>query len=209
MNPEALQIAQVRRKRRTSVVGIVFLVSLLAFVAAHQWRVRAAGKARSSSPVSSAPALSLTSSSFSNNGAIPRQFTCDGDDLSPNLQWSSAPGGTKSFALLVHDPDAPVDFTHWLVYRIPPDVHALAQNASSDGAMPRGSEEGINGFHSVGYAGPCPPPGKPHHYFFGLYALDVPVALPPGVKREEFEAAIRGHILAEGRIVGTYQRALF
>ena len=197
-----------QRRRRGAAIAVVFLLSLLAAVTVHQWRVHADGIVRPSlQPLQ--PSLSVTSSSFSSNGAIPLQFTCDGDDLSPSLQWSAAPEGTKSFALVVHDPDAPVDFTHWLAYGIPPKVHALAQGASTNGAMPRGSEEGINGFRSVGYAGPCPPPGKPHHYVFRLYALDVYVTLPPGAKREELEAAMRGHILAEGKLVGVYRRALF
>ena len=216
MNLEAGTAAFTRRKRRSAAIAIAFLLSLLAVVTVHQWRVRADGGAHAplQPPRSS---LSLTSSSFANNGAIPRRFTCDGDGLSPSLQWSAAPAGTKSFALVVHDPDAQVDFTHWLVYDIPPQVRGLAQGTSTDGdgdgngngAMPRGSKEGINDFRSAGYAGPCPPPGKPHHYVFRLDALDGYITLPSGAKREELEAAMRGHILAEGQLVGIYQRPLF
>jgi len=214
MNLEAVAAALRQRKGRSAAIATVFLLSLLAAATVHQWGARADGVARAPlQPPQPSLSLSLTSSGFSSGGAIPRQFTCDGADLSPSLQWSGAPAGTKSFALVVHDPDAPVDFTHWLVYGIPQAVDALTQGASTDGdgdgAMPRGSAEGINGFRSVGYAGPCPPPGKPHHYVFQLYALDVYVTLPPGARREELQAAMRGHILAEGKLVGVYQRALF
>jgi len=150
--------------------------------------------------------LQLTSASFLDGGAIPQRFTCDGANLSPNLRWNTVPGRTKSLALVVHDPDAPVDFTHWLAYNIPPSTRELAEGASPRVAMPKGSDEGMNDFSSVGYGGPCPPPGKPHHYIFTLYALDARLILAAAPKRGELEAAIRPHVIAEGRVTGTYQR---
>lgn len=201
MDSEAGKTARRWDARRVAAVSSVFLFFLLALVALWQWGVRADGDTRST--------LLLTSSSFSNENAIPARFTCDGADVSPGLAWRGAPAATRSFALVAHDPDAPVDFTHWLVYGIPVGVSSLAEGASTNDAMPRGSEEGINGFHSVGYAGPCPPPGTPHHYVFQAYALDASIHLPPGATREQLDAAMRGHILAEGRIVGVYQRKLF
>ncbi|MGH9588896.1 MAG: YbhB/YbcL family Raf kinase inhibitor-like protein, partial [Terracidiphilus sp.] len=127
--------------------------------------------------------------------------------VSPSLDWSGAPASTKSFALILHDPDAPVDFTHWLAYDIPPGVHRLAEGASNDGAMPPGSAEGLNGFRKMGYGGPCPPEGKPHHYLFLLYALDTNLRLPAGATREQVQSAMRSHIVATGGLAGTYGRS--
>ena len=152
--------------------------------------------------------LQLQSGSFQNGGAIPRQFTCDGADNSPALHWANVPAGARSFALVVHDPDAPVDFTHWLAYNLPANVLGLAESASGRGVMPEGSAEGTNSFDRIGYGGPCPPPGKPHRYLFRLYALDAQLNLPPGMTRDQLESAIRPHILAEAQIVGLYRRAV-
>lgn len=147
------------------------------------------------------------SSSFVNGGAIPRRFTCDGAGDSPSLGWFGEPAGTKSFAIVMNDPDAPIDFTHWLVYNIPAGVRRLATGASTHGAMPQGSEEGTNSFGQFGYGGPCPPPGKPHHYVFRIFAIDAGIDLPSGASRAQLESAVRGHVLAEGQIVGIYGRA--
>lgn len=151
-------------------------------------------------------AMELKSTSFSDGAGIPPKYTCDGAGVSPSLDWSGAPAATKSFALIVHDPDAPVDFTHWLAYNIPADVHQLPEGASNDGAMPRGATEGVNGFHKKGYGGPCPPGGKPHRYIFLLYALDTDLGLPAGATRQQVESAMRSHIVATGRLMGTYGR---
>ncbi len=107
----------------------------------------------------------------------------------------------------MNDPDAPIDFTHWLAYNIQPGVRRLAEGASPHGIMPKGSAEGKNSFGRLGYGGPCPPPGKPHHYVFRLYALDVLLALTPGASREQLEFAIHGHVLAEGQLIGVYRRS--
>ncbi|MGA3133464.1 MAG: YbhB/YbcL family Raf kinase inhibitor-like protein [Terracidiphilus sp.] len=148
----------------------------------------------------------VRSASFSNGKSIPGRYTCDGADLSPQLQWQTAPAGTKSFALVMDDPDATTDFTHWLVYNIPPDVLALAEGGSRQGVMPQGSAEGRNDFGRRGYGGPCPPRGNPHHYFFKVYALDIRLNLPVGATRKQVDAAMSGHVLAKGQIVGTCQR---
>jgi Raf kinase inhibitor-like YbhB/YbcL family protein len=148
----------------------------------------------------------LASASFADGGDLPRRLTCDGADDSPELHWSSPPAGTRSFAILMSDPDAPIDFTHWLAYDIPSGVRRLAEGASARGGMPQGSAQGTNSFGRYGYGGPCPPPGKPHHYVFRLYALDGRLALPPGAARDQMEAAIKGHALAEGQLIGIYRR---
>jgi hypothetical protein len=153
------------------------------------------------------PGLNVTSSSFSEGGAMPQRLTCDGEDISPNLQWRAGPYGTKSFAMVMDDPDAPIDFTHWIAFNIPASTRQLAEGASMHSTLPSGSAEGGNSFGRIGYGGPCPPPGKLHHYIFRLYALDMSLTLPPGAEMNQVKAAIARHILAEGRIVGLYQRA--
>jgi hypothetical protein len=154
-----------------------------------------------------APAtLQIQSSSFANGGAIPRRYTCDGANDSPSLQWRGAPAGTKSVALMMNDPDAPIDFTHWLAYNIPPSARGLAEGASARGVMPQGSAEGTNSFGRTGYGGPCPPAGELHHYVFRLCALDIRLQLPPGAARDQVQSAINQHILAEGQIIGVYRR---
>jgi Raf kinase inhibitor-like YbhB/YbcL family protein len=126
--------------------------------------------------------------------------------VSPELHWASAPAGIRSFAILMSDPDAPIDFTHWIAYNIPSSARGLAEGASAHDGMPEGSAQGTNSFGRFGYGGPCPPAGKSHHYVFRLYALDVRLALPPGALRDRMEAAMSGHILAEGQIIGIYRR---
>ena len=150
--------------------------------------------------------LSVRSASFSDGGSIPRQFTCDGGDLSPQLEWQTAPADTKSFALVMNDPDAPVDFTHWLVYNMSPGMHQLDEGASMPKTVRAPFVEGENAFGRLGYGGPCPPPGNPHHYYFKVYALDISLDLPPGATRKQVEAQMSGHILAQGQIVATYKR---
>jgi Raf kinase inhibitor-like YbhB/YbcL family protein len=184
--------------KRILAIAIVSSSCLLATVLLSQPSGLAHGQARTS--------LWVRSSSFSNGRSIPARYTCDGADLSPVLQWQSAPAGTKSFAIVMDDPDAPIDFTHWLVYNIPPGVRELAEGASQQGAMPHGSVEGINDFGRPGYGGPCPPRGNPHHYVFRVYALDRLLDLPAGAAGKQVHAAISGHIVAQGQIVGTYQR---
>lgn len=155
--------------------------------------------------VQAAQSLELKSTSFS-NGIIPSRITCDGAGESPSLDWSGAPAGTKSFALILHDPDARRDFTHWVDFDIPANVHEIAEGAASGGKMPAGSVEGRNGARRMGYMPPCPPQGNPHHYTFQLYALDTNLQLPAGATREEVESAMQGHVVATGKLVATYKR---
>jgi Raf kinase inhibitor-like YbhB/YbcL family protein len=187
------------RKMRVTAIAAAVLICLLAFLLFRQ---------RSSpfSEVQAGATMNFSSTSFSNHAAIPSRYTCDGANTSPELDWSGAPDATKSFAIIMHDPDAPVDFTHWLAFNIPSSVHQLAEGASNDGAMPAGSAEGMNGFGRTGYGGPCPPHGKAHHYVLQLYALNADPGLPAGASREQLEAAMRSHIVASGRLTGTYQR---
>src|SRR5439155_12041068 len=131
--------------------------------------------------------LTLTSSAFTDGATIPVRYTADGDNGSPPLAWTDPPGGTKSFALVCEDPDAPSgSFVHWLVWDIKADARGLKQGVSHTGDA-SGIHQGENGFGSIGYGGPSPPPGKPHRYVFHLYALDDRPALEPGVAREDLE----------------------
>lgn len=199
MEPEMHAIEPGRRSRLAATASVSLLLGLLVFTSTGQWRSGAAHGQASSG-------LKVQSSSFSSGQAIPRQYTCDGANLSPNLQWQAAPPKTKSFAIVMRDSDAPIDFAHWLVYNIPPAIHGLAEGASLQSTMPNISSEGVNDFGRSGYGGPCPPPGKLHHYIFHVYALDARLSLPRGAGKIQLDPAIRPHILAEGRIVGVYQR---
>jgi Raf kinase inhibitor-like YbhB/YbcL family protein len=153
------------------------------------------------------PALiTLTSPAFSEGAAIPEKYSCDGEDISPALEWSNPPDGTQSFALIMDDPDAPLgDWVHWVLYNIPANVRSLPENISSDAALPDGSQHGTNGWKDYGYGGPCPPRGT-HRYFFKLYALDSLLDAEPGLSKQKLLDAMQGHILAEGQLMGTYTR---
>lgn len=151
--------------------------------------------------------MKIMSSAFNEGEPIPRVYTCDGKDLSPPLSWEEAPDGTRSLVLIGDDPDAPMGtWVHWVLYNIPPDTTALAQGMPTDTALEDGSKQGVTDFGRPGYGGPCPPKGKPHRYFFKLYALDTLLEFEGKVKKEDVEKAMKDHILAEAQIMGTYQR---
>jgi Raf kinase inhibitor-like YbhB/YbcL family protein len=151
--------------------------------------------------------MQLTSTAFGEGGLIPVRYTCDGENVSPPLKWSGAPAGAKSFALIVDDPDAPAGiWVHWLVYDLPPTTTELPEGVAKSQYLPGGAKQGLNDFKHLGYGGPCPPPGKAHRYFFKLFALDRVIELKPGATKKELEAAMEGHKLAEGQLIGTYKR---
>ncbi|HZC37179.1 MAG TPA: YbhB/YbcL family Raf kinase inhibitor-like protein [Sphingomicrobium sp.] len=146
--------------------------------------------------------ISLTSDDFQNGGAIPAQYTCDGANRSPALQWSDPPPGTKSFALVIDDPDAPSGtFRHWGAYDIPATVRSIGPGQAA-------GAQAINDFGKAGYGGPCPPPGHgPHHYHFKLFALDVgKLSVPANAKVADVENAVQQHAIGQGELVGTYER---
>jgi Raf kinase inhibitor-like YbhB/YbcL family protein len=154
--------------------------------------------------------LSLRSPAFHHHGAIPRRYTCDGDDISPPLEWSGVPPSAESLVLIVDDPDAPDPrapkrvFVHWVLYDIPPTTTGLPEGVSAE-ELPAGTREGLNDWMRTGYGGPCPPIGR-HRYFFKLYALDTVLPdLGPATKAD-IEAAMRGHVLQHAELVGTYER---
>lgn len=154
--------------------------------------------------------MKLSSPDFEQNGGIPARYTCDGDDNSPALSWSDAPAGTKSFALIVDDPDAPdpanpkMTWVHWVLYNIPSEADALPEGAGK-GDLPGGTLEGLNDWKRTGYGGPCPPKGR-HRYFFKLYALDAVLPDLGQPTKAELEGAMEGHVLAKAEMIGTYQR---
>ena len=147
--------------------------------------------------------MTISSPDFSNNGRIPDKYTCKGDNVSPALKFDLVPDGTKSLALIIDDPDAPGGtFNHWLVWNIPAATRDLPEAWPASGAV-----AGTNGFGRAAYGGPCPPPGHgPHHYHFKLYALDNNLALPAGATRTKFNQAIKGHVLDQAELVGTFER---
>lgn len=149
----------------------------------------------------------LSSTSFAAGASIAKRFTCDGQDDSPELHWSEAPAGTKSFALIADDPDAPVGtWVHWVLFNLPPETRALPESVPKTPSLPSKARQGKNDFGKIGYGGPCPPPGKPHRYFFKLYALDAVLALEAGVTKADVESAMKGHILAQAELMGRYGR---
>jgi Raf kinase inhibitor-like YbhB/YbcL family protein len=152
--------------------------------------------------------LQLTSSAFEPESNIPAQFTCDGRNISPELSWSAAPAGTKSFALVMHDPDAPIEggYTHWIVYNIPAAAHHLAENTPNQDRLPDGTIQGKNDAGKYGYTGPCPPSGT-HRYYFRLYALDVELGPGAGASKASLEKAMHGHVLVTAELLGRYKRS--
>jgi len=154
-------------------------------------------------------AVQLTSPAFADGQPIPARYSKDGDNVSPPLKWADAPAGVKSFALVCDDSDAPSGvFTHWVIWDIPGGARELPEGQPPDASMRDGTRQGKNGFGGVGYGGPQPPPGKPHHYHFRLYALDTTLLQlrEASTTREGLEGALRGHVLAHGALVGTYQK---
>lgn len=152
--------------------------------------------------------LALSSGSFPNGGSIPKKFTCDGAEVSPELSWTNPPAGTESFALIADDPDAPVGtWTHWVIFDLPPTTRSLPEGVSQlMDQLPDGGRQGLNDFGKIGYGGPCPPPGKPHRYFFKVYALGSKLGLKPGSTRARLEQAMQSHVLDEADWMGKYGR---
>jgi Raf kinase inhibitor-like YbhB/YbcL family protein len=156
-------------------------------------------------------ALELTSSDFTHNGHIPPRFTCEGDDISPALEWTSPPAGTQAFVLILDDPDAPDPaapqrtWVHWVLYDIPAGTRALPQGAGAAN-LPAGTRVGVNDWKRADYGGPCPPIGR-HRYFFKLYALDRALGDLGQAAKAAIEQAMNGHELAQATLMGTYQKA--
>jgi Raf kinase inhibitor-like YbhB/YbcL family protein len=152
-------------------------------------------------------ALTLTSTAFADGAAIPKKYSCEGEDLSPPLAWTGVPAGTRSLALLLDDPDAPMGtWTHWVLWALPPSATGLPEGVPKDSTLAGGIRQGKNSWPRTGYNGPCPPPGKPHRYYFKLYALDTDPTLTDNTNKGTLESAIKDHILAQAQLLGTYSR---
>jgi Raf kinase inhibitor-like YbhB/YbcL family protein len=150
--------------------------------------------------------MELTSTAFAPGEPIPRRYTCDGEDISPPLQWSDPPQGTQSFALIADDPDAPVGtWVHWVLYNLPAETGILPEAIPPDADLSDGSQHGKNSWRRLGYGGPCPPSGT-HRYFFKLYALDTVLDLAAGASKKQVLQAMEGHILAQTELMGIYTR---
>jgi Raf kinase inhibitor-like YbhB/YbcL family protein len=149
----------------------------------------------------------ISTPAFSPNESIPQKFTCDGTNVSPQLTWTGAPETTQSFALIMDDPDAPAGtWVHWVIYNLPPETRELAENVPNREQLPNGARQGRNDFKKIGYGGPCPPSGKPHRYFFKLYALDTKLHLRLDASKADVERAMTDHIRAQAELIGLYGR---
>ncbi len=147
--------------------------------------------------------LTLSSGSFEPDHEIPMKYTCDGLDISPQLSWDGAPESTESFTLIMDDPDAPSGtFTHWVIYNIAASRNELPEGVTAEKIVKKGCSQALNDFRMAGYGGPCPPPGKPHHYHFKLYALNTVLDVPSGMSRRAIEAAMKGRVLRKRRSSG-------
>jgi Raf kinase inhibitor-like YbhB/YbcL family protein len=149
----------------------------------------------------------LKSRAFLEGAKIPEKYTCESSYISPELSWQEAPKGTKSYALIVDDPDAPCgNWVHWVLYDLPASEQKLAESVPKTEELPSGAKQGITDFGRIGYWGPCPPKGAPHRYCFTLYALDCFLHLPAKINKEKLEKAMDGHILGKTVLMGRFGR---
>jgi Raf kinase inhibitor-like YbhB/YbcL family protein len=156
---------------------------------------------------SSLSGFSLRAEAFNHGADIPRKFSCQGSDTSPALVWTDPPPGTQSLVLIVDDPDAPAGtWVHWVMYDLPPSTRRLDEALPPTTDVAGGGRQGANDFGKTGYGGPCPPPGKPHRYFFKLYALNSRLNLRAGATKQDVEQAMKGHVLAKAEVMGRYRR---
>ncbi len=192
-----------RFRKRYHILRVAVLLTVLCFVVV----LLASCEPREQPLKEGEMVLAPSSPAFQEGGKILAKYTCEGQDVSPALTWGEPPAGTQSFALIVDDPDAPAGvWTHWVLFNLPADSRQLPEAIPSQNQLPSGALQGRNDFGSIGYGGPCPPPGGPHRYYFTLYALDQPLDLKAGASRRQVLDAMQGHILAQGQLMGTYER---
>ena len=150
--------------------------------------------------------IKITSSAFTKDGNIPKKYSCDGVNISPPLSWTDAPADTKSYAIVIEDPDAPSKtWIHWVIFNIPAADTSLPEHFPARKEMSNGILQGTNDFRNIGYGGPCPPSGT-HRYFIKIYALNMMLKIPAGSTKQQLEQAMKEHILAEGELMGKYTR---
>ncbi len=184
-------------KWRPVLVGLLLVVALSAFSGSKYLPA-----SQSMAALQNQGPLTLTSSAFKEGEQIPSKYTCKGLDISPALNWTGAPDQTKSFALILDDPDAA--FTHWVIFNIPSSMTGLGEAVPAGGNLPNGAIQGINDFQKVRYNGPCPPAMETHHYVFHLYALDIMLSLSRGASNQALLAAMNGHVLTEAKLAGLF-----
>jgi Raf kinase inhibitor-like YbhB/YbcL family protein len=210
LKDEALRVPHSLSKDRHHSLASHFALTLALLVASFllfAFRSRTSVAMAAPAPGGTPMSWAISSPSFSNGGNIPKKFTCDGPDLSPQLAWTEAPDKTKTLALLVDDPDAPVgNWNHWTMWNAPATLRGLPEGVSKNALLPDSTEQGINDFRKIGYNGPCPPAGKPHRYYFKLFALDTKLDLKPDSGKKELEAAMKGHVVVQAELMGTYGR---
>lgn len=183
------------------------LVLLLAVLMVFSSSVAACARETPASQKEVEVTLSLLSTAFKEGDKIPVKYTCDGQDISPPLAWDEPPQLTEAFVLIVDDPDAPSGvFTHWVLFNLPANVRQLGEGIPAQEQLQNGALQGKNDFGRIGYGGPCPPRGPAHRYRFMIYALDKSLDLNPGASKKQLIDAMKGHILAQGQLIGTYQR---
>jgi Raf kinase inhibitor-like YbhB/YbcL family protein len=185
-------------------VSFVFVALLLGSLAAGCSKPK---NAEASKERSTPMTITIRSAGFADDQSIPQKYTCDGEDVSPSLSWDNAPDGTKSFALICDDPDAPSGtWVHWVIYDLSAGTRELPEAIPAKEEVLSGARQGTNDFKRIGYGGPCPPKGNAHRYYFKLYALDSVLNLKAGATKGDVENAMKGHALGEGTIMGTYKR---
>jgi Raf kinase inhibitor-like YbhB/YbcL family protein len=186
-----------------SVAKLAALVLLLGTVGGS----KLASQSHPSAGGRSSMALVLKSTAFAPGAVIPKKHTCEAADVSPALEWSGPPAGTVSLALIMDDPDAPAGtWVHWVLWNLPASAHGFPEAVAKQDQLDDGTRQGRNSFRKIGYNGPCPPPGKPHRYFFRLYALDEKLELAPGASSSDLQEAMKGHVLSQAEYMGTYRR---
>lgn len=187
-------------------VGL-FFTSLLMMSAAVAGCTKQTPPEETAPPNSGKVAFAITSPAFADGANIPVKYTCNGQNISPALDWGQGPAGTASFALILEDPDAPVkNFTHWVIFNLPPDTSGLPEAVTADTVLAGGAMQGKNGVGRIGYMGSCPPKGPAHRYRFTLYALDKSLDLSAGATKDQVLQAMEGHIVAQSQLIGLYQR---
>lgn len=190
------------QRRHNLYWTVIFLQALCLFAV-----ILAGCESKEPPPAKGELVLSVSSTAFQEGEIIPDKYTCQGQDVSPPLAWAEPPAGTQSLALITDDLNAPMGvFTHWVMFNIPPASRELAEAVPTQPQLPGGALQGENGFGKTGYGGPCPPSGGPHRYQFTIYALDSPIDLKEGASKNEVLDIMQGHILARGKLTGTYQR---
>jgi Raf kinase inhibitor-like YbhB/YbcL family protein len=187
------------------ILVLLLLVVIFSAVLLMVWRSR---RGKDIVDAGTVPALVVTSASFADGSVIPAKFTCDGGDVSPQLTISAPPDGSRSLLWIMDDPDVPMgSFVHWVAFNLPAGLRELPEGAAAQPETLQGAVQGKNDFDKIGYGGPCPPGGKPHHYLFRVYALDTLLQLSEGSTRKEVALAAKGHVLAEGKLMGLYTRS--